>query len=112
MNNGYGYLILITAFFTAVSQIMLNVSAEKTYDKKLREYLNPWVIGSYAILGLVLIANVWIMQFVQLKVAHVIAASTYVFVLVLSRVFLKEPLSWKKVLGNALIIAGIAVFIL
>ncbi len=48
----------------------------------------------------------------QLKVAHVIAASTYVFVLILSRVFLKEPLTWKKVLGNALIIAGIAVFIL
>lgn len=112
MINEYSFYILITAFFSAVSQIMLNISADKKYKKKIFEYLNPWVLGSYAVLALVLFANVYILKFVQLKVAHVIAASTYIFVLFLSRIILKEPFTFKKILGNILIVIGIVVFVL
>ncbi len=109
--NKYYVLTLIAAFATSVSQIMLNISADKTYKNKIFEYLNPWVIASYGILMIVLIVNSYIMKFINLKDGHALAASTYIFVLILSRIILKEKITPKKIIGNALIIIGIIVFV-
>ncbi len=105
-------LIVGTAFASAVSQILLNYSNKKEHQHKIFEYLNPYVILSYMILFAVLVLNVYAMRSVQLKVAHAIAASTYVFVLILGRIFLKEKITWNKVLGIFLIMVGIIVFIM
>ena len=105
-------LLIITAFMSALSQILLNISAKKEYKSKLREYLNAYVISAYAILGITLILNVFIMRYVELKEAHAIAALTYVFAMILSRIMLKEKITAKKIIGNILIIVGIVVFVL
>ena len=105
--NNYYIIIIINAFFSALSQILLNISADKKHKNKLLECLNPYVIISYGILFLVLIINVYCMRFVLLKNAHAVAASTYIFVLLLSRVFLKEKITAKKIIGNIIIILGI-----
>lgn len=98
MINVYAGLILITAFGSAVSQILLNISNQKQPKRKGRvfEYLNGYVISSYVILFSVLLANIYIMKYVPLKIAHVIAASTYFFVMILSRIVLKEKVTKKK----------------
>lgn len=111
MNNAYYWGVVGTAFASAVSQILLNISAKKTYENKIKEYLNKWVISSYMILGVVLVVNVYLLKFMNLKEENAVAASTYVFVLVLSRIFLKEKITWKKVWGNILIVVGILIFI-
>lgn len=110
--NYYYLLIFVTAFVSAVSQILLNVSAKKTYSKKIFEYLNPWVISSYVLLALTLVANVYIMQFIPLKIAHVLAASTYVFVAILSRIIFKEKITPCKIAGLCFICLGMSIFIL
>ena len=51
MNNPYYLGVVATALASAISQILLNVSARKTYPSRLREYLNPYVISSYGILA-------------------------------------------------------------
>lgn len=112
MLNEYYLIIVGTAFASAVSQILLNYSNKKTYKKWIFEYLNPYVISSYLILFVVLALNVYTMRFVGLKEAHVIAASTYVFVLILGRIFLKEKITKNKTIGILLITLGILVFIL
>ncbi|MEF2920370.1 MAG: multidrug ABC transporter [Acutalibacteraceae bacterium] len=113
MNDFIYYIgILATALASAISQILLNVSAKKKYDKKIFEYLNPWVISSYAILAITLVANVYIMRFIPLKIAHVLAASTYVFVAILSRLVFKEKISVRNVIGLCILCVGIIVFIL
>lgn len=106
------YLIIVgTAFASAVSQILLNYSNKKTYKKRIYEYLNPYVILSYLILFIVLALNVYTMRFVGLKEAHAVAASTYAFVLILGRIFLKEKLTKNKILGVLSISLGILIFI-
>lgn len=113
MNNYIYYLgVLGTALASAISQILLNVSAKKKYSKKVFEYLNPWVISSYAILAFTLVANVYIMRFIPLKIAHVLAASTYIFVAILSRLVFKEKISFKNILGLCIICAGIIMFVI
>lgn len=111
MNNPYYLGVVSTAFASAVSQILLNISATKKYESRIREYLNPWVISSYIILGIVLVINVYLLSFMNLKEENAIASSTYVFVLILSRIILKEKINRNKVVGNSLIIIGIMIFI-
>lgn len=114
MINIYAGLIFLTAFASAASQILLNVSNGKKRKKKsiVFEYLNGYVISSYVILFCVLLINIYIMKFVPLKIAHTFAASTYIFVMFLSKIFLKEKITTKKIIGNVLIIIGIVVFIM
>lgn len=113
MNNIYAGFIIITAFASAVSQILLNISNNKIRKSHniIFEYLNIYVMSSYFILLCVLIANIYIMQYVQLKIAHALAASTYVFVLILSKLILKERITKKKAIGNIIIIIGIVIFV-
>jgi drug/metabolite transporter (DMT)-like permease len=103
---------VFTSFLSAVSQIMLNISARKEHKGRLYEYLNTWVICSYAILAFTLIFNVWVMKYVPLKEANAITASAYVFVMILSKLILGEKITIKKILANVLIIFGIIVFML
>ena len=51
------------------------------------------------------------MRYVPLKNAHTIAATSYVFALILSRIILKEKITVKKIVGNIIIILGIIVFV-
>ena len=109
--NKYGLMIFITAFASSISQILLNMSNRKQYKSRIREYLNAYVITSYIILALVLVANVFIMRYIDLKIAHALAASTYLFTMILSHFILKEPITKNKIIGNILIIVGIFVFV-
>lgn len=111
MNNPYYIGVVVTAFASAVSQILLNVSAEKKYENRVKEYLNPWVVLSYMILAVVLVTNIYLLGFMNLKEENAIASLTYVFVLILSRIVLKEKITLKKIWGNVLIIIGILIFI-
>lgn len=111
MTNFYYLGVLGTAFASAVSQILLNISAGKPHKSWLFEYLNPWVITSYAIPFGTLAANIYLLRFMDLKAQNAIASATYVFVMLLSRVIFGEKLTKKKVIGNLCIIAGILLFI-
>lgn len=109
--NKYCILIFFTAFCSAMSQILLNLSNQKKHRNKIKEYMNFYVILSYIILAFVLIANIYIMQFVQLKIAHALSASTYIFAMFLSALVLHEKITVKKMIGNSLILAGIYIFV-
>lgn len=111
MDNPYYLGVAVTAFASAVSQILLSISARKRYPSKRREYLNPWVISAYGILIGVLVSNIYLLRFMDLKEENAIAAASYVFVPVLSCAVLKERMSWKKVLANVFIVAGILLFL-
>ncbi len=108
----YYLLIILTAFMSSVSQILLNLSNKVCYNNKLREYLNPYVIVSYMILAVTIFINTYALRYIPLKISHTLAASTYIFVLILSRIFLKEKITLKKVMGNILIVLGIIIFIM
>lgn len=111
MTNIYYLGVLGTAFASAVSQILLNISASKPHKSWIFEYLNPWVILSYAILFGTLAVNIYLLRFMDLKAQNAIASATYVFVMLLSRIVFGEKMTPKKVLGNLCIIGGILLFI-
>ena len=99
-------------FFTAVSQILLKQSSTIKYENKIRESLNFRVILSYGMFFLILLLNTWCYTKVEMRYGPVIDTAAYVFVLLLSRLILKEKITKGKILGNLIIITGILIYTL
>ena len=112
MNKTFILIMLGGTFFTAVSQILLKQSSNIKYENKIREYLNFRVILSYGMFFLILLLNTWCYTKVEMRYGPVIDTAAYVFVLLLSRIILKEKITKGKFIGNLIIIAGIIVYTL
>ncbi len=105
----YVAVFMASVFIAAISQILLKKSAMKQYDYRFGDYLNPYVISAYGLLFLSMMLTVYAYKGVDLKTGPVIEAASYIYVAVLSAVFLKEKISNKKKAGLLIIIAGIVV---
>ena len=106
------YLLVILSVLTAAgAQMLLKQGAKKEYLSFLRQYLNPWVISGYGIMGASLLLNIFCMSHgVQVKEVSIIESLSYLFVPVLSWLFFKENITWRKVVAIAVIMAGMVVF--
>ena len=104
-------LALFNVFVAALAQMLLKKAADARHDSLVKEYLNPWVIGGYGLMGLVLISNVYVLSNgVLLKELGTIEAFSYLFVPVLAFIFFKEKLPPRKMLSIALILVGVVIF--
>ena len=110
MNKIFYLLMLLSAGITAFSQVVLKISADKKHRGVIFEYLNPYVIFSYACYFGVLVLNVYIYTVVDYRFGVVINSLASVLVLVLSKLILKETISKRRIAGNVLIIFGIIIF--
>ena len=107
------YLVLLASVFTAaVSQIFLKKSASVPHASFIKEYLNANVIIGYALLLASTLMTIFAFTGMDYKNGPIIESLGSIFVLVLSALFLHEKITKKKVIGNVLILAGIAVFYL
>ncbi|MDD3411886.1 MAG: EamA family transporter [Eubacteriales bacterium] len=107
MNSG-AIIYLFTPLVSAVSQLMLKKAADNPRYTGLRFYLNPLVIGAYALFLGCMLANVAALRTLPLSVASVLEALGFLYVMVLGRLFLNEKITRRKLIGNALIVAGVA----
>lgn len=106
----YVCVFLGSVFLSSVSQIMLKRSAQKDYESRLKEYFNPLVFFAYVLFFGCTLITMYALKIVPLSMAPILEASGYIFVAVLSRVFLKEKIPRKKAVGFGVIIAGILVY--
>ena len=109
-NLVFSLIYLSGVFISAIAQIILKKSAGKEYESKIREYLNPYVIIAYAIFFGATFCTIYAYKGVPLSFGPILAASEYVFVAVLSKLFLKENINLKKFIGLSVIIAGIIIY--
>lgn len=105
----YVAIFMASVFIAAISQILLKKSAMKRYNYKFGDYLNPYVICAYGLLFLSMMLTVYAYKGVDLKNGPVIEATSYIYVAVLSAIFLKEKISNKKKAGLLIIIVGIII---
>lgn len=110
--NKYMWLMFAGTLFTAVSQILLKQSADKTYRHPILEYLNWRVILSYGIFAGVLLLNTYAYTRVDMKYGAVIDTFSYVFVMILSFLILKEKMTKRRLIGNLIIMTGVFIYTL
>lgn len=106
MNKGV-LIYLVTPLISAISQLMLKKAADDPSRTGIRFYLNARVIAAYALFFGCMLLNIVALQTLDLTVAGVLEASGYLYVMVLSHLFLKEKISRRKLIGNLVIVAGI-----
>lgn len=104
------FLMFAGTFFTAVSQVLLKQSAGKSYKNFIREYLNVRVITAYILFFGILLVNTYAYTKVDLKYGAVIDTISYVFVMLLSYLVLKERFTKGQLFGNLLIIIGVLIY--
>lgn len=105
------YLIAIfSGVLSSFSQILLKKSAQKEKDSAIKEYLNLYVIGGYAITALCMVLTIIAFKGMPFKYGAVLESLTYLYIMVLSRIFIGEKLTKKKVIGNLIIVTGVIIF--
>ena len=108
----YSVILLFSVFISAVSQVMLKISANRTYDTTVKEYANPLVIGAYAIFFVSTLVTVYAYREVPLSLGCVLEATSYLYVTAFGALIFKEKVTPKKLFALVLIVGGICVFAL
>ena len=107
----YRILVILSVLMAAGAQMLLKQGAKKAYPTILSQYLNPWVISGYSIMGLSLITNVFCMSHgVLVKEVSIFESLSYLFVPLLSWLFFRETITWRKFVAIAVIMTGVIVF--
>ncbi|MGL4484268.1 MAG: EamA family transporter [Anaerovoracaceae bacterium] len=110
MNNMI-ILMIFGVFISSISQVLLKKSANNNSKQSIvKQYLNPYVIIGYGLLGIAMLIPLYAYTVLELKYGAVIESLGFVFILILSVVFLKEKATYKRIIGNILIIAGVIIF--
>lgn len=108
--NSYVFLLIASVLIASCSQIILKKSASKEYSSIIREYLNVKVILGYGMMFISTILTIFAFKGLDYKNGPIIESLGYIFIMFLSRIFLKEKITKKKIIGNSLILLGILVF--
>lgn len=103
-------LYLIAVLIASISQILLKVSANKNYSTSLEEYLNKFVVLGYGLFILSVIIATLALKDMEYKYGTIMESISYFFILLGSRVILKEKITTRKLIGVSIIISGIVIF--
>ncbi len=109
----YKCLVILSVFAAACAQMLLKHGARQNYAGFWRQYLNPWVIGGYAIMAGSLVLNIFCMsRGVQVKEVSVIESMSYLFVPCLAFLLFREKITLRKAGAIIIIICGVILFFL
>lgn len=103
-------ILLASVLVASVSQIILKISANREHETRLKEYLNPLVITAYIMLLGSTVLTMLALRHLPLSHQPLYESASYIFVSVMGFFLLKERFTKKKLLGLALILAGIFIF--
>jgi len=106
----YASILLLGVFFSSISQVMLKKAAMRSYETKLREYLNPLVIIAYMVFGGTTFLSIYAYKGIPLSMGPVLESTSYIYVTFFGVTIFKEKLNRRKVLALLLIITGILVY--
>ena len=107
----YILLTIFSVLMASFAQMLLKKGAALDHTSFVREYLNGWVFGGYFIMGISMLVNIFAMsRGVQLKELSVIESFSYLFVPLLSWLFFKEKVTWRKAGAIVMIMSGVVLF--
>lgn len=102
---------LIGAEVAVFAQLLLKSAATFEYETVLKQYLNPRVILGYGLMVLSALITVIAYRVLPLSYSPIMNALATLSLAILSWLIFKEKFTARKVLGFALIIGGILLFL-
>lgn len=105
-------LILSSTTISAISQLLLKLSARRRYPVWWREYVNLFVIAAYTLFLVATLFSALALRYIPLTLSTALGASGQIIVPVVSYLFLHEKIGKRKCAGMAIITVGILIFAL
>ena len=102
--------MLFSSLLVSFSQLLLKLSAREHRHGGVVAYLNTRVLVAYVLFFVTMLLNVFAYRTLELKIGSILVASSYVFTMLISLFYLKEPIGWRGSLGNILVFLGIVIF--
>lgn len=110
MDFRYALLLLLGVFISAISQVMLKKAALKTYDSRVREYLNPLVICAYFLFVCTTFLSIFAYKGIPLSMGPLLEATSYIYVTIFGITVFHEKMSRRKWISLLLILLGIGLY--
>ena len=103
-------IAILSVSIASISQVLLKKSAVREYNNKIREYLNIYVITGYLLLFLSMVLTIIAYKNLPYLSVAMVEVLGFIFVPILSKLFFKENISKKKIIGIMLIMIGIIIY--
>lgn len=110
MLNKFTLFLLCSVLISSFSQILLKKSANIKRTSRVREYLNVYVIIGYALMLVATLLTILAYKGLDYKEVPIIESLGYILIMLLSYIFFRERITYRKLFGNALILLGIVIF--
>lgn len=112
MNKVFIYALIYVAgvLISAFAQVLLKKSADTEKQSLIKEYLNVKTICSYLIFFIATVCSVFAYKYLPLSYGPILGTLEYIFVAVLSYIFLKEKIKKKKLIGLLIVLAGVFIY--
>ena len=113
MNSIFASVFLIlNVVFSSLTQILLKQEAVREHSNKFQTFINLRVILSYTIFIFITLFNIFLYKYIEYKYVMVLESVSFISILVVSKIFLKEIVDKKQIIGVVLIIFGILIYVI
>lgn len=106
----YALIYISGIIISAFAQVLLKKSADTKKDNIIKEYLNVKTLLSYSIFFIATLCSVFAYKYLPLSYGPILGTLEYIFVAVLSFIFLKEKIKKKKLLGLLIVLLGVFIY--
>jgi drug/metabolite transporter (DMT)-like permease len=108
------FATVICVLMISIGQILFKLAANQTTslaqsEGSLLRYLTLPFLSAMVVYGLATVLWIWILRYIPLNRGYAVYSLGFVFVPLMSYLFLSESLTWNHAIGAALIIAGVVV---
>lgn len=103
-------LVFLCTLIGATAQILLKIGANQLIGSNpIRMLMNPWIFAGYALYGMSTGFLILALRKGQLSLLYPVISLTYVWVTILSLIIFRESMNPYKVIGLAVVMAGVAI---
>lgn len=106
----YSIIYIFGVVISSFSQILLKKSALKDHNSKIREYLNTKTIIAYSMFFLATLCSMFAYKCIPLSMGPILGALEYIFIAILSYLFINEKISRRKFIGLIIVVIGIFIY--
>ena len=106
----YSVVMLFGTFISAISQVLLKKAANKSYENKIKEYMNAPVIIAYSIFVAATFLGIFAYKVVPLSMGPILEATSYIYITIFGVTIFKEKITPRKVVALIMIIVGIVIY--
>jgi len=106
----YMLVAFTSVLLSCLAQVLLKKSSAEEKSHVIFDYLNLKVIVSYGIIFVCMLLTVYAFTGMYYRYGAVIESLAYLLIMLFSRVFLKEKITRRRVIGNCIIVLGVIIF--